>query len=415
MKIGVISGIVHLREKSAVLPVPLRIEVTRSFRTSFESPCPLASAVRHRILKTLVPIAKRIAGKRGGVRKGVRFQFRLPASCRLRGEEIEIDGNSADLPIVIAIVSALRREPLEQNTAATGKICGDTGDVEMVRGLAEKLGIDSASLKRVLVPNWRDDAVFARLYPNEAVAIRAAEKGTTLRVILVETIEVAYKIATSTDGTGLITRIAPKPSRRTQREDDLTLLPPQTSPEDRECVRLLIRQFSAKRIGPRVDATIDERVASFGLASSQVGSAAELLEIVRSFVAHVLSDFSADSLSGDSARLLCSTARGSVAAALADVQVGRNGGLRHLLQGIGDQIKSERRSLLLRGMRIQLLDPYDSQRRLALTRAYLAEHWEILPPEMKELPVEEAAGALADYLEATAEVLDSFQRQISRV
>ncbi|GAW93715.1 Lon family ATP-dependent protease [Calderihabitans maritimus] len=87
-----------------------------------------------------------------------------------------IDGPSAGLAIVLAIISAVQQKPLLQNIAVTGEI-SIQGKVKPVGGIFEKLyGARQAGVKKVLIPKENEKDVPAQLKEMEVIPVATVEE-----------------------------------------------------------------------------------------------------------------------------------------------------------------------------------------------------------------------------------------------
>jgi len=130
------------------------------------------NTVKH-ILKVVLPVADNILNA-----------LKLPESCfevsvvnfdaaAVNDIGLAISGFSADLPILLAVLSASLRIPVPEDAAFTGHIASADGDIRMVKGMPAKLNavMDNGSIHTFYHPAVNTDDSLGRLSPVEKVKI----------------------------------------------------------------------------------------------------------------------------------------------------------------------------------------------------------------------------------------------------
>lgn len=410
---GNARAVVLLGEKSALVPATLAVHAAvADAGCKFLRPCPLARNVRTHVSTFLVPVAHSLMRARGRPVGGFRLSFSLPAAAHLHDEQIKVEGHSADLAIVLAMVSAALGEPLSAHVAATGQIVDEKGRVGMVRGIAEKLQLRDSTITTMLVPDWKNDALFERLYPQEYVSVRTAIKGSSRRIEVVSDAVNAFeqaKLAVCGVQGG-----APKTDERYQTLSHGFQTASTVRADDRARARNLITQCSEFALRETIDRPIDEKFATFRPETTVVDTSPEMLAVVERLLRHL--GIAADNdlfRSMEAERLISTTFAtvGGTMGALRMIRHGRDGGLREVLNRTVGQLKDERRQLFVRGALAGVIDPADGEDRLRLIQALVAENRALLPPETELSTAEE----LAHSTERLVMTISAAASQVTRV
>jgi hypothetical protein len=393
MSIGEARAIVLLGDQGACIPAILlvRAEIADA-GCEFINPCPLSGKIRAHVSAFLAPLAKVLAANRGKSIGGFRLSFSLPESAHLHGERIEIGGRSADLAVVLAMVSVAVNEPLSDDVAATGQIADGKGRVGMVHGLEEKLTLRDSAVSTVLVPDWKNDALFARLYPQEFVDLRTAVKGASMRIVVVSDANAAFDRAKAKP------RAVPSVPRATEEAKKSSVPRVEgtisVSDDDRRRARDLVTRCSESALVAAIDRPLEERFAAFLPEAREIESSPELLTSVERLLRHLgIAAGSELVRSVEAERLVHSAfaAEGGTPGALRMLRQGRAGGIRGVLIGVLEHLKVERRQNYVRGTMAEIVDPVDGENRLQLVNALLAEYQPLLPPALELAPAEELA------------------------
>jgi hypothetical protein len=116
---------------------------------------------------------------------------------------LNISKFSADVPVLLAILSAVLEIPVPQDTVCTGHIASADGDIRMVTGIAAKLkaAIDTESISTFVHPALDQDSSMDSLSPMEkeraAAALSKAKGG--IRAVSVRDVEEVLKAVFSDD------------------------------------------------------------------------------------------------------------------------------------------------------------------------------------------------------------------------
>ncbi len=410
--IGEARAIVLLNEQGARFPVALRVRATPASKPcEFERSSVLSRDVRSHCRKVLVPLAKRMVAELGGSVKGWRLLAALPPAAQLHGEAIVVEGNSADLALCLAMVSAGLGEPLAAGLAVTGQISGGGDEVGLVRGLEHKLQLADPEITRVLVPAWADDAVFAKLYPDEYAAVRTAVKTTRRRVIAVRDAREAWQCA----------RVPASPRAREELSEfhgpstiqAKVIARHNVTEAERTMAREVVGQCSESLLVGTVDRPVEERWAMFRVGVVTPETAAELLKVVEQLVGHLEPGYGSPmTASIEAARLIkeAFVEEGAMTGALRRIRDGTEGGLRGVLNRIVARIITERREEVVRGVLTKMVDPADGDARLRLVRGLLAEYETLFPPEVELAPPEMLANDPARLVLAINSASNRIQR-----
>lgn len=95
--------------------------------------------------------------------------FSNPGAISVQDTSLQIEGFSAELPILMAMVSTALQIPIPQDTVMTGHIASAGGDISQVSGLPEKLraAIDDPGMVRFIFPLLESDQSLKLLTPLE--------------------------------------------------------------------------------------------------------------------------------------------------------------------------------------------------------------------------------------------------------
>lgn len=138
-------------------------------RVTFVGPVVLNSESRQQVETTVVGILDRLTTSMGLREKDFEISITNPGASSTRDTGLEVAGYSAELPILLAMLSAALQIPLPQDVVATGHLASIAGDISPVSGLAEKLQAlaQDPSIKKFVYPDLRNDHSLQILTPKE--------------------------------------------------------------------------------------------------------------------------------------------------------------------------------------------------------------------------------------------------------
>lgn len=385
MVVGASTALVLLYEQGTAIAAPLFIRAQRiDTGIEFVEPFPFEQKDRDRIRTELTNLALAVSGQRCGWR----LAAVLPASATLFGERVSIHGASADLAILLALVSAAMATPLRQDLAMSGGV-NTQGQVTMVRGIPIKLGVNANEIRAVLIPDWKADHLFTGLYPQEAAAISVSVKAAPHAVTVVRTVSEAFGVATKEPTiAAAIEPAQERPGHAPPRGPACRV-----SQQDRALLHRFLERCSDAQLRLTIDAPIEQRLASFAPHGSDAFAA----------IVEFLTPFFADERARDmeAARLL----------ELATQKLGATAyGIRDLLLHAARSLKEERRRHLVLGLVTQTVDPLDGEQRLALAHACLDEFASLFASTESLAAPEQLANRLDELLLTVVSAQDHLAR-----
>ena len=151
-------------------------------RLLFAGPSVFDAEVIDHLVETVLPVADRIinyvTAKRRRTRKPKSFEVSLvnlgAASAGDMG--LSVSGFSADVPFLLAVLSAALNIPLRQDVVTTGHVASSDGDIRTVRNIPAKLAaaVDDSDIREFVHPLVDADASMHSLSPTERDRIKVA-------------------------------------------------------------------------------------------------------------------------------------------------------------------------------------------------------------------------------------------------
>ena len=127
------------------------------------------STVEH-VKDTLIPIVDNIMDSLGLVRKDFMISAVTPGGVSISGLIAGITGFSADLPMLLAMLSAALNIPIADDIISTGHIASSGGDIAAVKAIPAKISaaLDDKSIRCFIYPALDRDRSLTALTPMEA-------------------------------------------------------------------------------------------------------------------------------------------------------------------------------------------------------------------------------------------------------
>ena len=127
------------------------------------------STVEH-VKDTLIPIVDNILDSLGLARKDFMISAVTPGGVSISGLIAGITGFSADLPMLLAMLSAALNMPVADDIVSTGHIASSGGDIAAVKAIPAKISaaLDDKSIRGFIYPALDRDRSLTALTPMEA-------------------------------------------------------------------------------------------------------------------------------------------------------------------------------------------------------------------------------------------------------
>jgi len=139
--------------------------------------------VRKHVRATILPIIDRIADTLGLSRKNFEISAVNLGAASAQDVGITVSGFSADVPIILAMLSEALQIPVSDNFVATGHIASVEGDISAVKGIPvkAKAAKKDNSIKWFIQPNFEKDESLKALFPDQRDrSIEAIDPGEDL-------------------------------------------------------------------------------------------------------------------------------------------------------------------------------------------------------------------------------------------
>lgn len=124
-------------------------------RLSLCGPVKFNDSNRQHLISFVLSVVDRVTDILNVPRKNYEVSIVNPGATSLIGIGVEVSGFSADLPILIALISASLQMPLKQGVVSTGHVASIDGDLVCVRGIQAKLeaALASVEISEFVVPD----------------------------------------------------------------------------------------------------------------------------------------------------------------------------------------------------------------------------------------------------------------------
>lgn len=146
-EIGRVNGLAVLGEDASGIVLPIEAEVTGGGRKAeqFVAATGKLGEIAKEAITNVSAVIKKLYGEDIGETKDIYVQF-------LQTVDSGVEGDSASIAVATAIISALKKKPIRQDTALTGSL-SVRGEVLPVGGVTQKIeAAIEAGIKRVIVP-----------------------------------------------------------------------------------------------------------------------------------------------------------------------------------------------------------------------------------------------------------------------
>jgi len=145
-------------------------------RISFAGAAAFEESTIEHISDVLVPIVDKILGSLGLDKKGFEISVVNPGGVSVSDLGARISGFSADVPILLAMLSAALGLGIADDIVSTGHIASSDGDITAVKAMAAKIfsGFEDKSINCFIYPSLDKDRSLAVLSPVEKQEVEAA-------------------------------------------------------------------------------------------------------------------------------------------------------------------------------------------------------------------------------------------------
>ena len=145
-------------------------------RVRFVGPVAIDVATEKHVRDILIPLVDKIVAVLGIAKKNFELSVANPGGISVSGLSADLTGFSADLPMLLAMLSAVLQMPVADDLVATGHLASLDGDIVAVRALPAKLSAatDDPSIRRFVYPDLHRDRSLGVLTPREAQAAEGA-------------------------------------------------------------------------------------------------------------------------------------------------------------------------------------------------------------------------------------------------
>ena len=166
-----------------------REEETSGQHLRFTGPVRFSQATQEHIKDVVVPVLDHLLELMGLSAMNFALSVKNLSAASLRDRGMQLSGFSADVPVLLALVSAGLQMPLPDDIVSTGHIASPDGEIALVRAIPAKLEATAADkrVRRFLHPRLDSDESLGILAPREKLVIadalaRASERIRTIPV-----------------------------------------------------------------------------------------------------------------------------------------------------------------------------------------------------------------------------------------
>lgn len=138
-------------------------------RLRFTGPVDFDESIRSHLERVLLPLVDRILEPLHVARSAYELSAANLGATGGQDLGLQVSGYSADVPILLTLLSASLELPVPGDVVATGHLASSDGDIVLVRGLPAKLGAarDAPTVRRFVHPIVETDGSLAVLAPHE--------------------------------------------------------------------------------------------------------------------------------------------------------------------------------------------------------------------------------------------------------
>lgn len=158
-------------------------------------------ATAGRIRQVVVPLVDRILAGLGLSRSGFEIAIANIAGASVADLTARVSGFSADVPVLLSLLSASLQMPVPQDLVSTGHVASPDGDIRAVRAIPAKLAAARAdgSIRRFVHPPLDRDTSLEVLSPHECEQATKALAGSPDRLQTVRVEDVAELVQATFD------------------------------------------------------------------------------------------------------------------------------------------------------------------------------------------------------------------------
>jgi hypothetical protein len=170
--------------KAVITAVVATLRSGDSYDVSFGGEAAIQEATKQHIRRIVLPVLGRILSGLGVSLPALELTFLNLNATSAKDLPISISGHSADLSVLLAMISTALDIPIPQDVVATGALASVDGDVVLVSGLPEKLEatVAGGDIRLLLYPDLDSDASLKVLAPSERRAVEDALATTSYSI-----------------------------------------------------------------------------------------------------------------------------------------------------------------------------------------------------------------------------------------
>ena len=146
-------------------------------RLIFRGPVYFKERILNHIYSIILPLVDRITEHLGVPNSNYEISIVNLGAASSIDRGIEISGFSADLPILLTLLSSSLHVPLKQDIVSTGHVSSLDGDIAPVRGIPAKIDavLDTPGVSAFVLPELEKDRSLKILTPNEYEAAKESQ------------------------------------------------------------------------------------------------------------------------------------------------------------------------------------------------------------------------------------------------
>ena len=175
---------------SAIIAKPLPKTSTKAFE--FNGPAQFSVETKAHILETIVPLTDNIFSSLGLEKVGFELSIVNLEAAAVKDVGLAISGYSADVPVFLAIVSAVLGCEVHKSIVTTGHIASADGDIRMVKQIPQKLeaAVLSKKISRFFYPALDQDNSLKTfsIEENNHVLMAIAKNKSVIQIVAIRNI-----------------------------------------------------------------------------------------------------------------------------------------------------------------------------------------------------------------------------------
>ena len=178
-----------------------------SDRVRFTGPGTFDANVQSHIRDVILPLADRILATLQQPQQSYELSLANPGASAVIDRGTCVSGFSADVPVLLAMLSAGLGIPVGDDLVATGHVSSVQGDIAMVAGLPTKVSaaLSDGSIRRLVHPALDGDTSLRVLAPRQLELAEAALRTAVEKLETISVHDVGELIAATFDGDDVVT------------------------------------------------------------------------------------------------------------------------------------------------------------------------------------------------------------------